>query len=83
MRLDGTDARKIADGDPVRVFNERGVVTARARISDRVLEGTVAVPFGHWMRDGASANALTSDRFSDLGHGPTVCDALVEVSAIS
>ena len=76
-------ARRIADGDIVRVFNERGTVTARARISDRVLEGTIAVPFGHWMRDGASANALTSDRFGDLGHGPTVCDALVEVSAIS
>ena len=60
--------------------------TAHARTGDgahpepRV---TVAVPFGHWMRDGASANALTSDRFGDLGHGPTFCGALVDVSPLT
>ncbi|MBI1734765.1 MAG: molybdopterin-dependent oxidoreductase [Candidatus Rokubacteria bacterium] len=82
LELAPADAQRrgIADGAAVRVWNERGAVVARARVTDRVLEGTVAVPFGHWMRDGASANALTSDRFGDLGHGPTFCDALVEVA---
>ena len=82
VELSPADAAKrdIVDGERVRVWNERGVVVARACVTDRVLDGTVAVPFGHWMRDGASANALTSDRFGDLGHGPTFCDALVEVT---
>jgi hypothetical protein len=40
----------------------------------------VAVPFGHWLQSGASANALTSDRLGDIGNGPTFCDALVEVA---
>ena len=73
-------ARGIADGQAVRVWNDRGHVTFRARLTARVPMGTVAVPFGHWMREGGSANALTSDRLGDLGHGPTFCDALVEVA---
>ncbi|HUF91149.1 MAG TPA: molybdopterin-dependent oxidoreductase [Candidatus Limnocylindria bacterium] len=74
-------ARGIADGQAVRVWNDRGGVTFRARLTERVPAGTVAAPFGNWMREGGSANALTSDRLGDLGHGPTFCDALVEVAA--
>ncbi len=73
-------ARGITAGQPVRVWNDRGVVVHRADVTDRVMEGSVAVPFGHWLQSGASANALTSDRLGDIGNGPTFCDALVEVA---
>jgi anaerobic selenocysteine-containing dehydrogenase len=75
-------ARGISDGQLVRVWNDRGAVEFRACLTDRVMCGTVAAPFGGWMRGGASANTLTSDRLGDLGHGPTFCDNLVEVARV-
>jgi anaerobic selenocysteine-containing dehydrogenase len=48
-------ARGLADGDPVRIANERGAMEARARVTDRVPDGVV------WMRDGwEGMNTLTS-----------------------
>ena len=80
---DDAEARGIADGDPVRVFNNRGAIRLRARVADRVRPGVVAVPFG-WWRDhapsGALANTLTADGLSDLGGGGDWHDTLVQVS---
>jgi anaerobic selenocysteine-containing dehydrogenase len=46
--------RNVADGAPIRIFNERGDLLARARVTDRIPSGTV------WMRDGwANLNRLT------------------------
>ena len=77
------ESRGIADGDPVRVFNDRGTIHLRARVADRVRPGVVAVPFG-WWRDhapsGSLANALTADGLSDLGGGGDWHDTLVQVS---
>jgi anaerobic selenocysteine-containing dehydrogenase len=77
---DDAVARGIAEGQAVCLRNERGAVSYRAHLTDRVMPGTVAAPFGSWIGPGGSVNALTSDRFSDLGHGPTFCDTLVEVT---
>lgn len=84
IEIHPTDAaeRGIGDGDPVRVFNERGEVLGAAAVTDETPAGTVAVPFGRWTGPmGGGANALTSDRLGDLGNGPTFCDNLVEVEA--
>jgi anaerobic selenocysteine-containing dehydrogenase len=49
------DARGIADGGAVRVFNGRGEMAATARVTERVPSGVV------WMRDGwEGLNRLTS-----------------------
>jgi anaerobic selenocysteine-containing dehydrogenase len=82
LHADDAQVRGIADGQAVRVWNDRGSVCYRARVTDRLRPGTVAAPFGPWMRGGASVNSLTSDRLGDLGNGPTFCDTLVEVSAL-
>ena len=48
-------ARQIEDGQEVRLLNERGVLQARAHVTERVPAGTV------WMRDGwTGLNCLTS-----------------------
>ena len=78
---DDASARGIADGQHVRVWNDRGAVRYRARLTDRLLPGMIAAPFGNWTHGGASVNALTSDRLGDIGNGPTFCDTLVEVAA--
>jgi anaerobic selenocysteine-containing dehydrogenase len=49
------EARSVADGDAIRIANDRGEMTARARVTDRVPDGVV------WMRDGwEGLNRLTS-----------------------
>lgn len=48
-------ARGLADGDPVRISNDRGELAAHAHVTDRVPAGVV------WMRDGwEGLNRLTS-----------------------
>ena len=78
-------ARGISDGDPVRVYNDRGVVLARARVGSAVVPGVVALPSGWWASrtdGGESANALTSDTVTDLGAGCAFHDVLVQVERV-
>lgn len=74
--------RGIADGTYVRVFNDRGTLRLRARITDRARPG-VAVALSIWWRkfasDGKNANELTSQVLTDMGRAPTFYDCLVEV----
>jgi anaerobic selenocysteine-containing dehydrogenase len=84
LEISATDAspRGIADGDVVRVFNQRGSYRCKARISPRAREGVVN-GLGIWWRklglDGSNVNELTSQRLTDLGRGPVFYDCLVEV----
>jgi anaerobic selenocysteine-containing dehydrogenase len=76
-------ARGIQDGAQVRVFNDRGEVFLRARVNGAVRPGTVSARL-NWAKlspRGASINALTSERLTDMGRGATFYSALVEVEA--
>jgi anaerobic selenocysteine-containing dehydrogenase len=75
-------ARGIADGDRVRVFNDRGSYTLRACVNDKPRRGVVVAPSVWWRKyspDGRNANSVTSQRVTDLGGGATFYDCLVEV----
>jgi anaerobic selenocysteine-containing dehydrogenase len=75
-------ARGIADGDTVRVFNDRGDYRCVARVSERARDGVVH-GLGVWWRkyglDGSNVNELTHQRLTDLGRAPSFYDCLVEV----
>jgi anaerobic selenocysteine-containing dehydrogenase len=77
-------ARGIADGTLVRVFNDRGSYRCAASISERARPGVVN-GLGVWWRklgvDGCNVNELTSQKLTDIGRAPTFYDCLVEVSA--
>ena len=76
------EARGIAEGDRVRVWNDRGAMELVATISDRVRPQLVSVPFG-WPLEasgGVSCNTLTSDVSTDLGGGSAFHDNLVQVA---
>ena len=78
-------ARGIADGDRVRVFNDRGGFTLRARVNDKPRRGVVVAPSVWWKkftRDRKNANDVTSQRTADLGGAATFYDCLVEVERI-
>jgi anaerobic selenocysteine-containing dehydrogenase len=80
------DLRSIVDGALVEVLNDRGSFRAVARVSDAIREGTVWAPSVWWTKyasDGHNANDTTSQRETDLGHGPVFYDNLVEVAAVS
>ncbi len=74
--------RGIADGQHVRVFNDRGQFTALAQISDDIAPGVVMSPMGAWpknAKDQSTVNAVNPFVFADLGNAPTFSDTRVEV----
>ena len=76
------ESRGIHNGDRVRAFNDRGTLILTAEVDGVVAPGVVRVPSVRWARraaDGRSANALTSDRLTDMGGGPVFYSCLVEV----
>ncbi len=82
-------ARNIADGEMVRVFNDRGEMVIRARVTERIIPGVVDVPHGAWydpdkkgVDRGGCANMLTSDELSPSG-GFAYNTVLVQVEKIS
>ena len=66
----------------MRVFNDRGSFTLRARVNGKPRRGVVVAPSVWWKKfapDGRNANDLTSQRTADLGGGATFYDCLVQV----
>lgn len=78
-------ARGIADGDPVRVFNDRGSARFTARVTDRTRPGVAVIEGLWWHRfhpGGRNVNVLTADALTDLGAGPAFHSNLVEVERV-
>ncbi len=88
LEMHGVDAaaRGLATGDAVEVFNGRGRISLRAVVGEMVPQGVVAARLG-WNKlagvEGAGVNALTSERMTDMGGGPTFYSTLVEVRRCS
>ena len=75
-------ARGIADGDKLRVWNDRGEIILTALVNGSVPEGVVAgrMDWAKFNKDGVNVNALTSERLTDIGAGATFYSVLVEVA---
>jgi anaerobic selenocysteine-containing dehydrogenase len=84
LRMNRYDAapRQIVTGDPVRVFNDRGAVVLAAQVDDSIRHGAVRAPSVRWAKKASekrNANALTSDRLTDIGGGPVFYSCMVQV----
>ncbi len=80
---DDAAARGIRDGEPIRVWNDRGAFEAKARVSDAARRGLVVGLSIWWPKlcpGGRNANAVTSQELTDMGGGPVFYDALVEIA---
>ncbi len=78
-------ARRIVDADMVRVFNDRGTVTVRCRLSADIRPGVLVLPEGHWVNtfvDG-DAYSLTHEMVSATSENYAFYDTLVEVELLS
>lgn len=79
---DDADVRGLKSGDRVRVFNDRGSFTLKARVTDKARRGVVVALSVWWKKlsgDGCNANDVTSQELTDLGAAATFYDVLVEV----
>jgi anaerobic dimethyl sulfoxide reductase subunit A len=82
-------ARRIEDGQTVRIYNARGSTLLPVKITPRIAAGVVSIKEGAWFaptRDGIDtagcANALAGDRSAPCG--PTTYNTnLVEVTAVA
>jgi len=88
MHAEDAAGRGIADGAAVRVFNDRGAITLRARVdgggTNSVPRGVVAARLA-WAKlspEKQNINVLTSERLTDIGRGATFYSCLVEVEAL-
>jgi anaerobic selenocysteine-containing dehydrogenase len=85
MHPDDAAARTVVAGDEVEVFNSRGRIALRVKLSGKVGRGVVAARLD-WNKvgldasgRGANVNVLTSERLTDIGGGATFYSTLVEV----
>jgi len=81
---DDAGARGVHSGDRVKIFNDRGAFTARARVSDKARSGVIVALSVWWKKltDGTNANDVTSQGLTDLGAAATFYDVLVEVEKL-
>ena len=86
MHPDDAAQRQIADGDAVRVFNQRGEHVCHASLNGRAKQGVV-VGLGIWWRkdgpNGTNVNELTHQRLTDMGRAPSFYDCAVEVERMA
>jgi anaerobic selenocysteine-containing dehydrogenase len=78
---DDAQARGIKDGARVSVWNDRGRVELTARVTPGIRPGVVHVLEG-WCHEGdPDVNALTDEGVTDMNHGATFYECLVEVAS--
>lgn len=59
-------ARGIADGDVLRVFNDRGQILVGAKVSDAVMPGAIQIYEGGWYDPLDPSEEGTLDKYGDV-----------------
>ncbi len=88
LQMHPTDAAacQVADGDMVRVFNQRGAVELPVVVTARVVPGTVLAPGVWWAKHspgGGNINQVTAQDEADMGAGALFYDAVVQVERVA
>jgi anaerobic selenocysteine-containing dehydrogenase len=74
--------RGIADGARVAVWNDRGRIELTARVTPGIRPGVVHILEGWSHQADPDVNALTGEGITDMGHGATFYECLVEVERV-
>jgi len=77
------NARKVKEGDTVKVFNDRGAFEGKAIITEDVNAGIVVASLGYWRQlNKGTVNSISLAEFGDMGHSASFSDNLVEVELV-
>ncbi len=78
------DARKrgLRSGDAIRIFNARGEVTGRVRVTARVKSGSLVFPNGIWLGEGGGVNRLIAPSETDMGHGAAFHNTRADIEKV-
>jgi anaerobic selenocysteine-containing dehydrogenase len=82
MHPEDAMTRGVAEGERVKVFNDRGALHLTVLLNHSLPAGVVATRLD-WAKlhpDGMNSNVLTSERLTDIGAGATFYSTLVEVA---
>ena len=81
VALSYTDAKNknIKEGQPVRIFNDKGELILPARIDYSLRPGNVVIYNGYWNSNEGSPNMFTKGMETDMGHGTAFHDTRVDV----
>lgn len=86
--MNETDAkrRNIRSGDMVRVWNDRGALVAKCKVTSKILPGVIDIPQGAWYNPGddgtdfgGNINVLTSEKWTPLAKGNPQHTIMVQV----
>ena len=86
MHPDDAAARRLGDGDLVRIYNDLGEVHCTLSVVPTIRPGTISLPKGLWRRstrNGFTGTALVPDSLTDLGGGACFNDARVQVASLA
>ncbi len=73
------EVRGLATGDMARIRNDRGATEVEVRLSQGIRPGVIHVIEGRCVEGDPWLNLLTDDGVTDMGHGATFYECLVEV----
>ena len=78
--------RNIKNGDLVKIWNDRGAMIIKCRLTRKIMPGVVDIPQGAWyMPDndgidrGGNVNILSTDRWTALAKGNAQHTIMVEI----
>jgi len=83
---DDAATRSIAEGDRLRLFNDRGAFSGLAKVTPDVRKGVVYACVGYWDSQTGSdtgVNAVTDDRHADMGRAGAYADVLVQAEKVA
>ena len=86
MHPTDAQARGLAEGDLVRIFNELGEVHCPLNVVPTIRPGVVSLPKGLWRRstrNNTTGTTLVPDTLTDIGEGACFNDARVQVTSLA
>jgi len=83
--ISAADARRkgVKSGDRIRIFNSRGEITGKVKISARVKSGSLVFPNGIWLYEGGGVNKLISPSETDMGHGAAFHNTRADIEKLT
>jgi anaerobic dimethyl sulfoxide reductase subunit A len=86
MSFEDALKRNIRNGDLVKIFNDRGSMIIKCRLTRKIMPGVVDIPQGAWYNPdnkgidrGGNINVLTTDRWTALAKGNAQHTIMVQI----